>query len=98
MANVRFHPEALDEYRAALLWYGRRSRRAAEGFERAIDRIQATLSSTPDAYPFHDDRHREAVLTRYPYSVVYRIEPNGDVTVIAVAAAAREPGYWRGRT
>jgi hypothetical protein len=29
--------------------------------------------------------------------LLYRIETNGDVLVVAVAHASREPGYWQGR-
>jgi len=97
MANVVFHPNAQAEFRAGLVWYGRRSRRAAAGFERAVERVLSTVASTPDAYPLYDDVHREAILTRYPYSLLYRIEPSGDVLVVALAHASREPGYWQGR-
>jgi plasmid stabilization system protein ParE len=97
MANVVFHPDAEVEFRASLSWYGRRSRRAAQGFERAMDRVLTTVASTPDRYPFYDDVYREAILTRYPYSLIYRVESNGDVLVVAVAHSSREPDYWRGR-
>ena len=97
MANVVFHPDALAEYRAALVWYGRRSRRAAQGLERAVDRVLSTAASSPEFYPLYDDIHREAILTRHPYSVLYRVRENGDLLVTAVAHASREPGYWQGR-
>jgi toxin ParE1/3/4 len=97
MANVIFHPDAFAEYRAALVWYARRSRRAALGLERAVSHVLSTAASSPEFYPLYDEAHREAILTRYPYSVVYRIRGNGDVLVAAVAHASREPGYWQGR-
>ncbi len=97
MANVVFHPDALAEYQATLVWYGRKNRRAAEGLERVINHVLSTAAATPEFYPRYDDAHREAILIRYPYSVVYRVAANGDVIVIAVAHAAREPGYWQGR-
>jgi hypothetical protein len=66
MANVVFHPDAQAEYQAALSWYGRRSRRAAEGFQREVERILQVLPSSPLRYPLYDDIFREAILTRYP--------------------------------
>jgi hypothetical protein len=56
-----------------------------------------TLATTPERYGFYDDVYREAILTRYPYSVVYRIDPDGNVLVVAVAHSSREPGYWQDR-
>ncbi len=97
MANVVFHPDAQAEFQAALSWYGQQSRRAAQGFEREVDRVLTVLASSPDRYPFYDDVYREVMLTRYPYSLLYRVETNGDVLVVAVAHASREPGYWQGR-
>jgi hypothetical protein len=49
-------------------------------------------------YPECDAGCREAALTRYPYSLVYRIEPDGSVLIVAVAHSSREPSYWEGRT
>jgi len=97
MADVFFHPDAQAEFQAGLSWYRRRSRRAAERFDREVDRLLNALASVPDRYPLYDDVHREAILTRYPYSLVYRVEPNGDILVVAVAHASREPGYWQDR-
>ena len=97
MARVVFHPEASREFRAALLWYGRQSRRAAQGLQREVERVVAILAATPDRYPFYDDTYHEAALTRFPYSLIYRVRPDGDMLIIAVAHASREPGYWQGR-
>ena len=97
MANVAFHPDALAEYGAALIWYARGSRRAALGLERAVDHVLRTAAAHPEFYPLYDDAHREALLTRYPYSVIYRVRANGDLLVVAVAHGSREPGYWQGR-
>jgi plasmid stabilization system protein ParE len=98
VADIVFHPEASREYRASLRWYAERSRRAAERFERAIDRVLEEVRRNPARYGFYDDRHREAILPRYPFSVIYRSVPNGDIQVVAVAHASREPGYWEDRT
>ncbi len=93
MANVVFHPDAQAEFQAALSWNGQRSRRAAQGFECEVDRVLTVLASSAERYPFHDDVYREAMRTRYPYSLLYRLETDGDVLVVAVAHASREPGY-----
>ncbi len=43
-----------------------------------------------------DHRHRRGLLRRFPYSVIYRVEPEG-ILVVAVAHSRRRASYWRGR-
>jgi plasmid stabilization system protein ParE len=97
MAKIHFHPEAQVEYRRDLLRYFKRSRRAASGFQRAVSHMTSQIASDPLAYPSHSGEVRHADLIRYPYSLIYRIEANGNVLIVAVAHASREPGYWQGR-
>jgi plasmid stabilization system protein ParE len=96
VADVRFHPEAQAEYEAALMWYQARSVRAAARFEAEMQRTLDLIAVNPDLFPPYDADHRFAVLRRYPYSVVYRVQPT-QVLVIAVAHSSRSAGYWRGR-
>jgi toxin ParE1/3/4 len=96
MAEISYHPEAEAEIQAATAWYLSRSRQAAIGLVEEVDRIMAMIQQFPDLQPSYDDRHRFAVLRRYPYSVVYRVE--GDrIRVIAFAHSRRQAGYWQGR-
>jgi len=97
MANVTLHPSAQREYQVAVGWYQQRSQAAARRFVAEVDRVVAQVSTQPDRYGWYDDVFREAALRRYPYSLVYRVEPSGDVLVVAVAHASREPGYWQDR-
>ena len=97
MAEVAYHPAALREYLAAVGWYQKRNPGAAKRFVAEVDRIQDRIAVQPDRYGWYDDDFREAVLLRFPYSVVYRVGPTGDALVVAVAHASREPGYWQDR-
>jgi plasmid stabilization system protein ParE len=92
-----FHPEAQAEYQAARAWYQSRSPRAAERFEAEMERVLGLVGTNPDMFPKYDDEHRFAVLRRYPYSVVYQVQPDR-VYVIAVAHSSRSAGYWQGRS
>jgi plasmid stabilization system protein ParE len=98
MVEIQFHPEAAREYRVSLRWYAAKSRRAAERFERAVERVLDQIREQPTRYSFYDEQHREAALARYPFSIIYRVLPTGDVQVVAVAHASREPGYWEERS
>ncbi len=84
------------DYLEALLWYGKRSQRAADNFESQFDEALAQIASAPLRFAHCDPRHRRFLMRRYPYQVVYRLE--GDhVVVIAVAHAKRKPQYWKQR-
>lgn len=97
MADVLFHPEAQVEFQTALAWYQSRSPRAAARFEAEVERIVGLIGTNPELYPAYDDDHRYAVLRRFPYTLVYQVQPD-QVYVVAVAHSGRAPAYWRGRT
>lgn len=98
MAEVALHPEAQREYRSAVAWYRQRSPSAARRFVAEVDRVVTQIGAHPESYGWHDDEFREAMVRRFPYVVLYRVRPTGDVLIVAVAHTSREPGYWRGRT
>lgn len=97
MANVAFHPEAQCEYQVAIAWYREREPAAARRFVTEVERVVALIGKQPDRYGWYEQPFREAGLRRYPFSVIYRVEASGDILVLAVAHASREPGYWHSR-
>ncbi len=97
MVEVRFHPEAQAEYQDALAWYQTRSPQASRRFEAEAERVLNAVAANPLMHPAYDDDHRFAMLSRFPYSVVYAVMPDR-IFVVAVAHSRREAGYWRGRT
>lgn len=97
MANVVFHPEAQAEYDAAHVWYQARSPRAASRFEAEVEHFLGLIENSPELFPNYDDDHRFAVLKRFPYSIVYQVQP-GQIYVVAVAHTSRSAGYWQGRS
>ena len=81
--SARFHPEAEEEFLAALEWYGNASQSLAMEFEKAVgDGIDEALLD-PDrqlrAGAFHL-KH----LRRFPYTLVYRAL-HDVVWIVAVA-------------
>ena len=97
MSRLLQHPEADDELQAAIHWYAIRGGRKALRFDKKIDGVMQEIRTHPDRYPYYDSEFREAAVPKFPYSVIYRPLPTGDVQVIAVAHASRAPGYWRDR-
>ena len=75
MADSVFHPEARAEYEAAIAWYQARSPRASMRFEAEVDRVLGVIANSPEMYPNYDADHRFVVLRRFPYSIVYQVQP-----------------------
>ena len=93
---VEFHPEAIEEARAARDWYAERDPAVAVRFLAELDRAVAIISDNPERWPIHHHGMHRYLLRRFPYSLVYRFE-QGCLRVIACQHARRRPGYWRGR-
>ena len=96
MAKLRFLPAATKDYEEASSWYHARSEQAADRFEEAVERALNHIVEAPDRWPFCDRRHRQHLLRKYPYSLVYRLLDDM-VVVVAVAHARRRFGYWKAR-
>jgi toxin ParE1/3/4 len=94
--EVEFHPIAEEEWLAAYAWYSERSETAARAFLREMDRAVSLISEAPDRWPKYDSETRRFIMTRFPFSIIYRVAED-DVEVIAVAHHKRKPGYWRTR-
>jgi plasmid stabilization system protein ParE len=95
--EIRFHPEALEEYQIALEWYHARSSQASYRFEAEVERVLASVAADPDLFPKFDEAHRFAMLRRFPFSLIYESR-GGQIEVMAMAHSRRQPGYWRDRS
>jgi plasmid stabilization system protein ParE len=91
--KVLIHPAAAAEYAAAFVWYCSRSRRAAVGFEQAVEQAVRLICMHPEAPPLRDARHRYCKVRKYPYGIVYRL--TGDnLRVVAIAHDRQLPEFW----
>ena len=96
MKPIDFLPGARYDFDESFGWYGERSVIAAERFANAVDEAVNRVASNPEQFPAIDSRHRECLVKRFPFRIVYRVEANR-VVVVAVAHAKRRPRYWRDR-
>ena len=97
MNDVLIIAAAQEEYTASLRWYADRSRRAAEEFELEFSNTLESIASQPERFPRCDDRHRFALLRRFPFQVVFRETSENRWLVVAVAHTSRRQEYWSAR-
>ena len=95
---VRLHPEASREIEAAAMRYESSSGGLGDEFLTEVSRGLAAVAESPSTWSRHPRmrRVRRFTLSRFPYSVLYLVARD-EIRVVAVAHAARRPGYWRSR-
>jgi plasmid stabilization system protein ParE len=73
---VEYLDEALEEAEAAARWYSERSLTAAVAFSEEIDAAESAIARLPEAWPPFDWGTRRYLLRRFPFTIVYRVEPH----------------------
>ncbi len=94
--NFRWHPDALEEYEDAALFYGTREDGLDARFQTIIEEAIEDVCSTPEAWPPFLEDTRRRVVNVFPYSVIY-ISEEASVLIVAIMHDSRKPGYWLNR-
>jgi plasmid stabilization system protein ParE len=90
--SFQFHPDARNEFREAVLSYGR----AAESFVNAVEAAIAAIILKPDRFREFEPGVRTCRVSKFPYSILYTLREN-DIMILAVKHDRRDPDYWRYR-
>lgn len=93
---ITLRPEAKAEVLSTRAWYDQQVPGLGRSFALAVDNAIAAISENPKAYRRVDGDCRRVLLRKFPYSVVYRVAPDG-LLIVAVFHHSRDPGAWIGR-
>lgn len=93
---IVFHPDAVEEAKAARQWYAERSQSAADSFLVELDHGIEAIAQSPDRWPPFKQGTRRYLFHRFPFQLIYRVV-NDRIEVVAVAHGRRRPGYWKAR-
>ena len=91
-----FHPEALEEYEQAALYYAERDPQLARRFIEAVEEAIQQILESPTRWRVIDADVRRFLTRIFPFGVLYTIEPDF-VLIVAIMHCSREPGYWKQR-
>ncbi len=84
--------EAYYDVIAAMAEYARKDAALAHRFLDALDNKIANIELFPFSYPIKiHNEYRRAVLTNFPYSIYYKVEPDNEVVISAVLANSIDP-------
>lgn len=96
--KVQYHPEALSEIQKVLQHYSKEDLELAVSFLDLLDSVIRRIERHPELYRMFEELYRKCHLKRFPYSVVYWVDPETDsILIVAVAHDSRQPNYWRDR-
>ncbi|MGH8618013.1 MAG: type II toxin-antitoxin system RelE/ParE family toxin [Burkholderiales bacterium] len=93
---VRLLEPAAEELDEAVAWYNAQVRGLGDTFLVEVLRVLSLVERYPRAWHPLGESTRRCRLSRFPYGVVYAVEPE-EILVIALAHLHRRPGYWRER-
>jgi len=92
--KYEFHPEALEEYRQAALWYAEREPGIALRFIASVEDAISRVLDAPTRWRVIDEDVRRCLIRVFPYAVLYTIEADF-LLIVAVMHCSREPNYWK---
>jgi hypothetical protein len=95
--HVSYDPEAYLEGLSAADWYEAKERGLGARFAAEWKRVEKDITARPDFYRCRYGPVRACNFQVFPYRLLYRIKPSGEVQILAVMHHAREPGYWQPR-
>jgi plasmid stabilization system protein ParE len=96
MLPLDFLPGAQSDFDDSFDWYAERSPLVAVRFANAVEEVLRRIATDPDQFASIDLRHRECLVRRFPFRIVYRNEADR-ILVGAIVHAKRRPNYWRNR-
>ena len=91
--EIIFRPEAEAELLEARAWYESRSPGLGFEFARAVEVAVESAFRMPLAYPKIEGEFRHLILSRFPYSVIYR-SSESELVVVLCFHHKRKPGSW----
>jgi len=94
--KYEFHPEALEEYRQAALWYAEREAELGLQFIGSVEDAIKRVVDSPTRWRVIDEDVRRCLTRVFPFAILYIIESEF-LLIVAVMHCSREPGYWKQR-
>ena len=97
--RILIRPEAREDLSAASIWYADQAPGLGNRFLAAIREQLLQISATPDAFPLFHQGTRRALIRKFPYGLIYLVQPEQDrIVVLAILHCGRDPKLWRSRS
>lgn len=97
MHPLIFTPVARTELIDAQDWYENQIPGLGPRFMAAVDAAIERIRTNPVQFPVIYKNIRRALLRRFPYALMFVIEPDDTLVVIACFHGSRDPAQWQNR-
>lgn len=98
MHPVIITPSARTELIDAQDWYENEVPGLGRRFRAAVDAVVERIGANPRQFPVIYKDVRRALLRRFPYALMFIIEADETLTIIACFHGSRDPAHWQKRT
>lgn len=92
----RFHDAAGAELTEAVEYYDGKASGLGDRFLAEIKAATRYIEQYPEIAPVIDLGVRAKSVSKFPYSLMYVVEPE-ELAIVAVAHQSKRPGYWSDR-
>ena len=96
MKTARFVSPAEREMVQAAQYYNSKVPNLGAEFLHEVKKAVKRLEADPDAAQKVRGEVRRRLIRRFPFGVLYRIDPD-EIVILAVMHLSRSPDYWHGR-
>lgn len=96
MIRAAWHPLAKRELFESQDFYEDRAAGLGAAFLESVEAATTVIRRHPHSGTALDDVLRQSRVTRFPYSLIYRVEEER-IFILAVSHDKRRPRYWAGR-
>jgi plasmid stabilization system protein ParE len=94
---VIFTQPARTELIDAQDWYENEAPGLGPHFRVAVEAVIHRMSTNPRQFPVIHKNVRRALLRRFPYALMFVIDADESLTVIACFHGSRDPAHWQKR-
>lgn len=93
---MRFLPAAVEEIHHAIAWYETQRPGLGKIFVDAIDDALTSIEADPTRFAIIYREVRMSLVKRFPYAIYFR-EKGGQVEIVSIFHASRDPSEWQQR-
>ena len=95
--NIEFNKIAIEELKIATDYYDQCREGLGLEFATEVQKTIQAISNYPKAWPIIDGDIRKCNLQKFPFGILYSIESDNCILIIAIMHLHQKPGYWKNR-
>ncbi len=93
MPKLIFHPDVYHELKNSYEWYENQANGLGDNFLSELEEAYQVIVELPGTWPKFKKGFRRFILTKFPFSVIYKETPQS-IFIVAIMHNSRKPGYW----